>query len=104
MAPVPHASNEKLPVRHRVSRNFWWDDERMREVADGVLELRVGFVNLHVIVVDDGLVLVDNGLPGRAPTIVRALTEARRAVGDITTTLVTHQHMDHVGGLAELRR
>ncbi|GIF47939.1 glyoxylase-like metal-dependent hydrolase (beta-lactamase superfamily II) [Asanoa ferruginea] len=76
----------------------------MREVADGVLELRVGFVNLHVIVVDDGLVLVDTGLPGRAPTIVRALTEARRAVGDITTILVTHQHMDHVGGLAELRR
>jgi glyoxylase-like metal-dependent hydrolase (beta-lactamase superfamily II) len=76
----------------------------MRKVADGVLELRVGFVNLHVIVTDDGLVLVDTGLPGRAPAIVRALTDARRAVGDITTILVTHQHMDHVGGLAELRR
>ncbi|MDG4826910.1 MBL fold metallo-hydrolase [Asanoa sp. WMMD1127] len=76
----------------------------MREVADGVLQLRMGFVNLHVVVTDDGVVLVDTGLPGQAPAVVRALAEARKAVGDITTILVTHQHMDHVGGLAELRR
>ncbi|WP_179266216.1 MBL fold metallo-hydrolase [Asanoa hainanensis] len=76
----------------------------MREVAEGVLELRTGFVNLHLVVMDDGLVLVDTGLPGRAPAVLRALAHARRAVGDITTILVTHQHMDHVGGLAELRR
>jgi glyoxylase-like metal-dependent hydrolase (beta-lactamase superfamily II) len=76
----------------------------MREIADGVLELRTGFVNLHVVVVDDGVVLVDTGLPGRAPKVVRALAESRRAVGDITAILLTHQHMDHVGGLAELRR
>jgi hypothetical protein len=44
----------------------------MREVADGVLELRVGFVKLHVIVIDDGLVLVDTGLPGRSPATRRA--------------------------------
>jgi len=76
----------------------------MREVAAGVLEVRVGFVNMHIVVVDDGLVLVDTGLPGRTATVLRALADTRRAVGDITTILVTHQHMDHVGGLAELGR
>ena len=86
------------------SNRRWWDDDSMREVADGVLEVRVGFVNLHIVVIDGGLVLVDTGLPGRTPTVLRALTEARRTVGDITTILVTHQHMDHVGGLAELKR
>ncbi|GAA1873605.1 MBL fold metallo-hydrolase [Asanoa iriomotensis] len=76
----------------------------MREVAEGVLELRMGFVNLHFVVTDDGVVLVDTGLPGRAPKVLRALSEARGTTGDITTILVTHQHMDHVGGLAELKR
>jgi glyoxylase-like metal-dependent hydrolase (beta-lactamase superfamily II) len=80
------------------------DNGGMREVADGVFELRLGFVNVHVVLTDDGVVLVDTGLPGRAPKVARALGEVRRAVGDITTILVTHWHDDHTGGLAELRR
>ena len=76
----------------------------MREIADGVLEVRVGFVNLHMVVTDDGVLLVDTGLPGRASAVLEALGRARREVGDVTHILVTHQHMDHVGGLAELKR
>jgi glyoxylase-like metal-dependent hydrolase (beta-lactamase superfamily II) len=76
----------------------------MRQVVDGVFEVRIGFVNAHLVVVDDGVVLVDTGLPRRAERIVRALAEARRPVGDVHTILLTHRHDDHVGGLAELRR
>ena len=76
----------------------------MREVADGVFEIPVGFVNLHLIVVDDGLVLVDTGLPGRAAKIEAALQDARKKVGDVRTILLTHRHPDHVGSAAELQR
>ncbi|WP_328460207.1 MBL fold metallo-hydrolase [Actinoplanes sp. NBC_00393] len=76
----------------------------MREVVDGVFELRLGYVNVHVVVTDDGLVLVDTGLPGRTPLIERALQGIRRSLGEVTTILLTHHHPDHVGSVAELRK
>lgn len=76
----------------------------MREVADGVFEVGIGFVNAHLVVVDDGVVLVDTGLPGRVAKVEQALAEASRTVGEVHTILLTHRHADHVGGLADLRR
>jgi glyoxylase-like metal-dependent hydrolase (beta-lactamase superfamily II) len=76
----------------------------MREVADGVIEIPITYVNAYAVVVDDGVVLVDTGLPGRANRVVAAIEEAKRRIGDVHTILLTHWHPDHVGGVAELRR
>src|SRR3982750_3851824 len=76
----------------------------MREVADGVFEIRILFVHAHLVVVDDGVVLVDTGLPGRSARIERALHEARKPIGDVRTILLTHWHADHTGNAADLRR
>jgi glyoxylase-like metal-dependent hydrolase (beta-lactamase superfamily II) len=76
----------------------------MREVVDGVFEIPLGFVHVHVIVTDDGVVLVDTGLPGRSAKVEQALHEARRKIGDVRTIVLTHCHPDHVGSAAELRR
>jgi glyoxylase-like metal-dependent hydrolase (beta-lactamase superfamily II) len=76
----------------------------VREVVDGVFELSTVYVHLHLVVVDDGVVLVDTGIPGRADRVERALGDIRRKIGDVRTILLTHQHVDHTGGVAELRR
>ncbi|WP_255657608.1 MBL fold metallo-hydrolase [Actinoplanes sp. L3-i22] len=71
----------------------------MREVVDGVFELRLGYVNVHLVVTDDGVVLVDTGLPGQASVIERAL----RPLGTLHAILLTHHHPDHAGNAAALR-
>ncbi|GIE89113.1 MBL fold metallo-hydrolase [Actinoplanes regularis] len=71
----------------------------MREVVDGVFELRLGFVNVHLVVTDDGVVLLDTGVPGQAAAIERAL----RPLGELHAILLTHHHPDHAGNAAALR-
>jgi len=78
----------------------------MRQIIDDVFELRLGFVNVHLTVIDDGVVLIDTGLPGRraALRIESALHDVHRTVGAVTHILLTHKDPDHTGGVAELRR
>ena len=93
---------------HRWSGRSWARDRRsetparhnddVREVVDGVIKIPIGSV-----VVDDGVVLVDTGIPGRADKVARAVEAARRPIGEVHTILLTHCHPDHIGGVAELR-
>jgi glyoxylase-like metal-dependent hydrolase (beta-lactamase superfamily II) len=80
------------------------DNDSAHEVVDGVIEIPIGYVNAYAVVVDDGVVLIDTGLPGRADKVARAVVAARRRIGDVHTILLTHWHPDHVGGVADLRR
>ncbi|WP_045746173.1 MBL fold metallo-hydrolase [Actinoplanes rectilineatus] len=75
----------------------------MREVVDGVYELALGYVNVHVIVSDDGLVLVDTGLPKGVKVLERSLRSIGRSLDAVTTVLITHHHPDHAGSLAVVR-
>jgi glyoxylase-like metal-dependent hydrolase (beta-lactamase superfamily II) len=52
---------------------------------------------------DEDLVLVDAGTPGEAGRILDAVGELGRDPADVRHILVTHCHVDHAGGLAELK-
>src|SRR3954447_6234023 len=75
----------------------------MDEVVDGVLRIGLGFVNAYLVVTDDGLVLVDTGLPRTHAKLEQGIADAQRSIGDIRTVLLTHWHTDHTGGLAHVR-
>lgn len=70
---------------------------RVTTVAEGVFQLERGGVNAYLIASDDGLVLVDAGLPRTWPLLEEALASIGARIADIDALLLTHGHFDHVG-------
>jgi hydroxyacylglutathione hydrolase len=62
-----------------------------------------GIVNCHLVVGEQGCVLVDTGVPGSHRKIERALADLGRSFKDIRLIVVTHAHMDHAGSAARVR-
>jgi glyoxylase-like metal-dependent hydrolase (beta-lactamase superfamily II) len=73
----------------------------MDKVADGVYQI-AGTVNSFVVDGDQGVTLVDTGLPNRQGVVVEALENIGRSAKDITSILLTHAHVDHYGSAASL--
>lgn len=87
--------------------------EEVTEPAPGVLRMQLpihftglGHVNMYGLVDDDGIAVVDPGMPGRrsARAVVAALRRAGYRPRDVHTIVVTHSHPDHFGGAAHLAR
>ena len=73
----------------------------MYEVIQGVHQVSRG-VNAFIVDGDDGVVLVDTGLPRQHGRIIDGLSAIGRSLDDVRAILVTHAHVDHVGGAAAL--
>ena len=88
-------------------------DPEVTEVARGVLRMQLpirmpglGHVNMYALLDDDGVALVDPGLPGPSTwkAIKQRLKQAQLEVRHVHTVVITHSHPDHFGGAARLAR
>ena len=70
-------------------------------VAEGVGRI-AGFVNAYVVRDDSGILLVDTTMSRRATPVVRAFAAANVPLSSVAVIVLTHQHLDHVGGAASL--
>lgn len=71
--------------------------------SDGVAG-PAGPINICLLTEGTTATLVDAGLPGSAPAILAYLEQIGRRPSDMRRVIVTHHHVDHVGGLAEIVR
>ena len=71
-------------------------------VADGVHLVRGSAVNWVLVVEGDAVTLVDGGYPRDAAAVVASLAAVGRRPEDVEAVLLTHAHVDHVGGVAPL--
>lgn len=74
---------------------------RAVDVLPGVYEIPVLGANCHLIV-EDGLTLIDAGLPGSRARIAGQVERLGRSLDELTRIVLTHGHPDHVGGAREL--
>ena len=75
-----------------------------REVASGVYQVGLGFVNVWLVEdAGGGLWLVDAGVEPGAERIGGAIRFLGRAPHELRGVVVTHLHPDHVGGLAAVK-
>lgn len=67
---------------------------------------RIGndIVAAYLIITDDGITVVDAGLPGHWNDLARELDELGRSPRDIRGTVLTHGDSDHIGFAERLRR
>lgn len=74
----------------------------MELIAPGVFQL-TKMVNSFIIDGDDGVVLIDTGLPKKQGAIVHALGSIGRRIDEVAAIVLTHAHSDHTGGAAALQ-
>lgn len=64
--------------------------------------LSLGMVQAYLLVCDQGLILVDAGMPGLANRVLRKISALGRR--ELRLIYITHAHIDHYGSAAAIRR
>ena len=80
---------------------------RTRTLHDGVIRIRLDsvcglVVNAFVLRSAERVVMIDAGFPYTADQLLQGLAEVGLEARDVTDLLVTHLHVDHVGGALTL--
>jgi glyoxylase-like metal-dependent hydrolase (beta-lactamase superfamily II) len=74
------------------------------EIIPGIHQIDGVNGNAYIIV-RDGLVVIDTGIPGSGKTILSYIQDTlHRKPSEIMTVIITHYHIDHIGGVRELKK
>lgn len=76
----------------------------MKQVTEHVYGVESGDLTAYLIVLPEGLTLIDAGFPGIMVPLEEALRALGREATELHDVLLTHCHPDHAGGLAEIKR
>ena len=76
---------------------------RSLEIVPNVYQLSIRAVNIFLIV-EEKLTLIDTGFHGSSVKIIDFIHKIGRSPEEIGLIIVTHNHVDHIGGLTELKR
>jgi len=73
------------------------------KITEGIHQ--VEGVNCNVYIAEDGekLVLIDTGLPRSDKKILKEIESLGRKPSDVSTIVITHFHIDHVGSLKKMK-
>ena len=73
------------------------------EITPNIYQITVVGTNT-ILIIEDKLTLIDTGYRGSVPHIIEYIRQLGRSPEEISLIILTHNHIDHVGGLAELKK
>ena len=73
------------------------------EIISNVYQLTTRGVNI-ILIAEKELTLIDAGFPGSLTEIRNFFSRMECSIEEIALIIITHNHPDHIGGLAELRK
>jgi len=73
------------------------------EIIPQVYQITLRASNI-ILIAEAELTIIDTGLRGSARHIVNFIRRLGRSPEEISLIIITHNHLDHVGGLAELKQ
>lgn len=68
-----------------------------RDVAQGIHRIENAYTNFYLVEDDDGITVVDAGLPASWGSLLSALRDLDLRVQDVRAVILTHGHLDHTG-------
>jgi len=68
-----------------------------KNVAPGIHRVEDANVNWYLVEADDGLTVVDAGVPASWSSLHDALADLGRTAQDVKAIVLTHAHFDHIG-------
>ncbi|MGY1604214.1 MBL fold metallo-hydrolase [Geodermatophilus sp. SYSU D00815] len=76
----------------------------LTRITDDVHMVTGTNVNWALVVEGDAVTLVDAGYPNDVASVVRSLAAVGRRPEDVAAIVLTHAHLDHMGGIPALAR
>ena len=66
--------------------------------------LFTGVANTHIVETQNGLAIIDAGMPHQAAAILKRIRALGHSPQDVRVILLTHGHIDHAGSARLLKR
>ena len=85
-------------------KDGWSDPAPPVRVFANVYDVGTCGITVLLITSPKGHILIDGGPPDAAPLVVANIASLGFRLRDVKTILSSHEHADHAGGIAELRR
>ncbi len=87
-----------------VGRDGWSDPAPPARIFGNTFYVGTCGITVLLIALPDGLVLIDGATAEAAPGIADNIRRLGFDLRDVRTILISHEHVDHVGGVAALQR